>query len=113
MTIPTVKIELTVHELVSIADVLKKARSESDYRIERENFLASVYPKDADGKTDYSAKPVEKTLDTWAIKQARDDLVERARLAALVAKLTGEELTDDREAVEERIAQAQATYPQD
>jgi hypothetical protein len=108
MPTPTFKFELTVHELVSITDVLKKARSESDYRVERGDLFSKVYPTKEDGKNDYSAEPIGRKLDTWTINQIRTDLVERARIATLIEKLTGEVLTDDTDAIEQRIAAAEA-----
>lgn len=87
-------VSLEFGELSRILDALKKQRA-NRYEAERKDFTAY---KSEDGR-----------IEGYAVSGAEDALVERAALAELIYKLSGEVITEDPDNVL-RVAQARRDY---
>lgn len=89
MNPPTLKLELTVHEINQIAEVVKNAWTSERYNIRDDLKGYAAYNGDPEVVTGYAVRTATKSVETCN------------RLAALVYRLTGEtlEIGDDRLAV--------------
>jgi hypothetical protein len=98
MNTPTIKVELTVHQVVAICDALKELRSNNDSAVRlREDWASAKYANNPDtGKYEPTG---ETTIYSWTIKGAEEALAKRAQLANLVAYLSGEVLVEDPEVI--------------
>jgi hypothetical protein len=77
----TMKVDLTVAQLIVIRDALKHVRGDMDYTVSRKDW------------TGYNTDEIS----GYTVEQAEKNLEERAKLADLIYFLTGEVIAEDAE----------------
>ena len=108
-----ISVSLNFHELQAILQVLKDTRSNSDFNVEREDFMSVEYWTNPDTnkyepKLDSDGAQI-KRIHSYTVEGAESALTRRQELADLIYRLSGEVVTEKPETAS-RVAQARVDF---